>query len=70
MINNHVRIRKERFLGLRLTGPPARALEGYCAKVEGNLSFAVRHPVAKELARLGYLSEESEPKKKPKAGER
>jgi len=57
-------------LGLRLTGALAEALEVYCSKEERSLSSAVRYLVAKELARPGYLSEESEPKKKTKAGER
>ena len=70
MFNNWLMIKKERFLGLRLTGALAEALEAYCAKEERSLSSAVRYLVAKELARLGYLSEESEPKKKTKAGER
>ncbi len=70
MFNNRVMIKKERFLGLRLTGALAEALEAYCAKEERSLSSAVRYLVAKELSRLGYLAEESEPKKKTKAGGR
>lgn len=63
-------IKKERFLGLRLTGALAEALETYCMKEERSLSSAVRYLVAKELVRLGYLSGENETKKKSKAGER
>jgi hypothetical protein len=62
-------IKKERFLGLRLTGPLADALEAYSLKEERSLSSAVRYLVAKELVQLGYLSEEGEPKKKTKASE-
>jgi len=57
MFNNRLMIRKERFLGLRLTGALAEALEAYCAKEERSLSSAVRYLIAKELARLGYLAE-------------
>jgi len=63
-------IKKERFLGLRLTGALAEALEAYCLKEERSLSSAVRYLIAKELSRRGYLSEESEPRKKTKGGER
>ena len=63
-------IKKERFLGLRLTGPLAEALETYCLKEERSLSSSVRYLIAKELVQLGYLSEEGKPKKKTKAGER
>ena len=66
--NNQVMKKKERFLGLRLTGALAEALEAYCLKEERSLSSAVRYLVAKELLRLGYLSEEDEPKKKSRAG--
>ena len=55
-------------MGLRLTGSLAEALEAYCMKEERSLSSAVRYLVAKELSRLGYLAEENEPKKKPRAG--
>jgi hypothetical protein len=68
MFNNRLMIRKERFLGLRLTGALAEALEAYCAKEERSLSSAVRYLIAKELARLGYLAEENEPKKKTRSG--
>lgn len=68
MFNNRVMIKKERFLGLRLTGPLAEALEAYCLKEERSLSSAVRYLVAKELSRLGYLAEENEPKKKTRSG--
>jgi hypothetical protein len=68
MFNNQVMKKKERFLGLRLTGALAAALEDYCLKEERSLSSAVRYLVAKELSRLGYLVEESESKKKPGSG--
>ena len=55
---------KERSLGLRLTGALAEALEEYCRKEERSLSSAVRYLVTKELARLGYLVEQVEPRKK------
>ena len=55
---------KERSLGLRLTGALAEALEEYCRKEERSLSSAVRYLVTKELARLGYLVEHVEPRKK------
>ena len=64
MFNNRLMIKKERFLGLRLTGALAEALEVYCMKEERSLSSAVRYLVAKELVRLGYLSGENETKKK------
>jgi hypothetical protein len=68
MFNNQVMKKKERFLGLRLTGALAEALEAYCLREERSLSSAVRYLVAKELSRMGYLAEESEPKKKPRSG--
>lgn len=55
-------------MGLRLTGALAEALEAYCMKEERSLSSAVRYLLTRELSRLGYLSEENEPKKKTKAG--
>ena len=66
MLNNHIMIKKERSLGLRLTGALAEALEEYCRKEERSLSSAVRYLVAKELERLGYLSPEENIPKKPK----
>jgi hypothetical protein len=58
-------IKKERSLGIRLTGALAEALEEYCRKEERSLSSAIRYLVAKELERLGYLSpEEKVPKSK------
>jgi hypothetical protein len=57
---------KERFLGLRLTGSLAEALEEYARKEERSLSSAVRYLLAKELARLGFLEDAKSPAKKPK----
>ena len=63
MFNNRVMEKKERSLGLRLTGALAEALEAYCREHDRSLSSAVRLLVAKELARQGYLHEETESKK-------
>ena len=59
-------VTKERFLGIRLTGPLAAALEAYCKKEERSLSSAARFLLTKELERLGYLTEEDAPRKKQK----
>ena len=66
MLNNCVMPTKERFLGIRLTGALAEALEVYCKKEERTLSSAARFLLTKELERLGYLSEENVPRKNPK----
>ncbi len=58
--------RKERALGLRLTGDLAEALEEYCRREDRSLSSAVRLLLTRELERLGYLESQTEPKKKAK----
>lgn len=63
MFNNLFMMNKERSLGIRLTGALAEALEAYCREHDRSLSSAVRYLLAKELARLGYLRDETEPKK-------
>jgi len=57
--------KKERFLGLRLTGDLAKALEDYCSKEERSLSSAVRYLLSRELERLGYKISENKQQKKP-----
>ncbi len=68
MFNNQAMTTKERFLGLRLTGSLAEALEEYARKEERSLSSAVRYLLAKELARLGLLEDVRPSAKKPRTG--
>ena len=56
--------KKERFLGLRLTGDLVKALEDYCLREERSLSSAVRYLLTRELERLGYKITEGKEKKK------
>ncbi len=51
--------KKERFLGLRLTGTLAEALDNYCKAEDRSLSSAVRYLLTKELEKLGYMTEEN-----------
>jgi hypothetical protein len=51
--------KKERFIGLRLTGALAEALETYSEKEERSRSSAVRYLLARELERLGFLSSDN-----------
>ncbi len=67
MFNNTSMVTKERFLGLRLTGLLAEALEEYARKEERSLSSSVRYLLSNELQRLGYLRDEKTVGKKSKA---
>jgi len=53
-------LKKERSLGLRLTGDLAEALEAYSRKEDRSLSSSVRILLTKELERLGYLHPEAD----------
>jgi len=64
MFNNRIMEKKERFLGLRLTGDLAKALEDYCVREERSLSSAVRYLLSKELEQLGYKINNGKEKKK------
>ena len=66
MFDNWLMQKKERYLGLRLTGGLAEALEEYCRKEDRSLSSAARYLITKELVQLGLLPIDEVPKRKTK----
>ncbi len=66
MFNNRLMEKKVRYLGLRLTGGLAEALEKYCRKEDRSLSSAVRYLITKELVQLRLLLIDEVPKRKTK----